>query len=434
MKAKLIGIGAAGNKAAIEVIEQGIMSKEDVLLLNSTLYDVPANYKDIAQRFSPEQDTGGCGKEPKIAENLMMDALQTGLINLDSFMGPEDKCVIIVTSSEGGSGCGASNVVASYFAEVLGVHVHMFVFTGFEEDVRGLANTVHYFQNLNDKYTIQAISNKHFFKGNKLKAEREANAEFAKKVSILLCQDLVESDQNLDETDQIKLVMTPGFMVIEHAELDRIKTVDQFNDICTRMINESSSLEFEPSAIRLGVILNISSRTKDYIDYNFQVLKEKLGFPYEVFMHIQSVKEPEYISVIASGLKLPADDIQRVFNKYNEETQRISKSKDSFFSNAKSMVGNQEDSMFDLGTTVSTVKNVTQKDKSDFFKKRNGDRPMDEKKQRFFNQQQVSNMVDEQPEVQEDIIEEAPKEEYHVVNDARFRGVTSNPKEGVFKG
>ena len=43
-------------------------------------------------------------------------------------------------------------------------------------------------------------------------------------------------------------------------------------------------------------------------------------------------------------------------------------------------------------------------------------------------------MVDEQPEVQEDIIEEAPKEEYHVVNDARFRGVTSNPKEGVFKG
>lgn len=432
MNAKLIGIGAAGNKAAIEVIEQGILPKENVMLLNSTLYDVPANYKDIAIRFSPEQDTGGCGKEPKIAENLMMDALQTGLINLDGFVGPEDKFVIIVTSSEGGSGCGASNVVASYFSEVLGVHVHMFVFTGFEEDVRGLYNTVYYFQNLNDKYTVEAISNKNFFNGNKLKAEREANAAFAQKVHILLCQDLVESEQNLDETDQVKLTMTPGFMVIEHAELDRIKTVDQFNDVCAKMINESSSLEFEPSAIRLGVILNIGPRTKDYIDYNFQVLKEKLGFPYEVFTHIQSVKEPEYISVIASGMKLPMEDVQRVHKKYQEETSRINKAKDSFFSESKNLISKEEDDMFDLGTTVNVAKNVTQKDKTDFFKKRSSEKPMDEKRKRFFNQQQVSNLIEDQNG--EDLEEDKAKEEYHEISDNKVAGVTRSSKETVFRG
>ena len=432
MNIKLIGIGAAGNKAAIEAIEQGVVSREDVLLLNSTLYDIPANYKDIAIRFSPTQSTGGCGKEPKLASKLMMSALQEGVVDLDSLMGPEDKYVVIVTSSEGGSGCGGSNVVASYFAEVLDVHVHMFVFTGFEEDVRGLYNTLYYFQNLSDKYTVEAISNKHFFKGNKLKAEREANAAFAEKLSILLCQDLVESDQNLDETDQVKLTMTPGFMVIEHAELDRIKSVEQFNTICTDMINDSSSLEFEPNAIRLGVILNISSRTKDYIDYNFQVLKEKLGFPYEVFTHIQSNKEPEYISVIASGMKLPMEDIQRVHRKYEEETERINKKKDTFFNEAKSLAIKEEDAMFDVGTVSSEAKNVTKKDKAAFFSKHavaeesvQGESNVNKKKQ-FFNRQ-VSNMIEDQNG-------EDPPEEEDTSYIGGLKNVTTKQTESIFRG
>lgn len=393
MNAKLIGIGAAGNKAAIEAIEQGVVYKDNVLLLNSTLQDVPANYKDIAVRFSSNQDTGGCGKEPKIAENLMMSALESGAVNLDTFLGPDDKFVVIVCSSEGGSGCGAAPVVAAYFSEVLGVHVHMFVFTGFEEDVRGLYNTVYYFQNLNEKYTVEAISNKRFFNGNKLKAEREANQAFAQKLSILLCQDLVESDQNLDETDQVKLLMTPGFMVIEKANLDRIKSVEQFDEVCSKMINNTASLDFEPSAIRLGVILNISSKTKDYIDYSFKVLKEKLGFPYELFTHIQTEKEPEYISVIASGMKLPMEDVKRAHQKYEEQTARINKAKDTFFGKTQNLNSNEEDKMFDLGTTFNAAKNVSKQDKSNFFKKRNTSEEAapevetKEKKSRFFNRQ-----------------------------------------------
>ena len=37
MKIKLIGVGAAGNKAVIEAVEQGVVDKESILLLNSTL-------------------------------------------------------------------------------------------------------------------------------------------------------------------------------------------------------------------------------------------------------------------------------------------------------------------------------------------------------------------------------------------------------------
>lgn len=370
MKIKLIGIGAAGNKAVIEAVEQGVVDKEDILLLNSTLQDIPVKYRDpqTAVCFSTEANSGGCGKEPKIAEDLIMESLQKGFVNLDGLMEPNDSYAMIVSSSEGGSGCGASSIVAKYLSQVLGVHVHMFVFTGFEEDARGLQNTVHYFQNLSDEYTIQAISNKKFFKGNKLKAEREANAEFVKKLSVLLCNNLISSDQNMDETDQIKLTKTPGFMVVEARELDKIKSVDQFNQICEEMITDSSSLDFDASAIRLGVVLNVTDKTKEYIDYTFNTIKERMGFPYEIYTHVQYDKNPEYIEFIAAGLKMPEDDVDRIYKKYQEETSKINTKKDSFFGKSKEMKI-EEDDRFNLGSTrKDNFKNVSQDDKDRFFK------------------------------------------------------------------
>ncbi len=371
MKIKLIGVGAAGNKAVIEAVEQGVVDKESILLLNSTLQDIPVQYREpkTAVCFSSKENSGGCGKEPKIAEGLIMEALQNGSVNLDGLMEPDDRYAVIVTSSEGGSGCGASTVIAKYLSQVLDVHVHMIVFTGFEEDARGLQNTVHYFQNLSDEYTIQVISNKKFFKGNKLKAEREANAEFVKKLSVLLCNNLIESDQNMDETDQIKLTTTPGFMVIEARELDKIKSVEQFNQICYDMITNSSSLDFDPTAVRLGVVLNVTDKTKEYIDYTFSAIKERVGFPYEIYTHVQYDKNPEYIEIIAAGMKMPEDDVARIYEKYQEETSKINKKKDSFFGNSQNMKFDESDEVFNLGSTKKTdFKNVSQEDKDRFFK------------------------------------------------------------------
>jgi cell division GTPase FtsZ len=152
MNAKVIGIGAAGNKAAITLIEKGVIPKSGALLLNSTLKDVPAGYKDIATQFSGA--LGGCGKERDIAKTLVLESLQNGTLSVDGLLDPDDKMVIIVNSSEGGTGCGSSSILAKYFKEVLKANVHMFVFTGFEEDGRGLKNTVEYFQDLREDYTV----------------------------------------------------------------------------------------------------------------------------------------------------------------------------------------------------------------------------------------------------------------------------------------
>lgn len=331
LNAKVIGIGAAGNKAAICLIEKDILNKQDVLLLNSTLKDIPEAYKQYAIEFG---DTKGCGKERNLAKSMIMDSLKSGSIGLDSFLDPEDRMVIIVTSSEGGTGCGASSIVAEYMEEVLRIHVHMFVFTGFEDDARGLKNTVDWFNDLKDSYTVEAISNAKFLdeaNGIRVKAEQLANEEFAKRISMLLGCNIVPSDTNIDDTDLFKLTTTSGFMTIEHTELDKIRTTDDFNNALQSMIDNSKSLDNEQSAKRIGVVINCGDKTAQCIDRSFEVIKKKYGTPFELFTHIQNVHEEEYVNIIVSGMKIPYDDIKEAFNKYKKQMESIDLAKDKFF-------------------------------------------------------------------------------------------------------
>ena len=67
MKYTVLGIGAGGNKGAINLIEKGIISRDYVKLFNTTLKDVPDDYKNIAVHFASE--LGGSGKERNTGYN-----------------------------------------------------------------------------------------------------------------------------------------------------------------------------------------------------------------------------------------------------------------------------------------------------------------------------------------------------------------------------
>lgn len=399
MNLKLIGIGAAGNKASIEAIEEGVIDKSRVKLLNSTMQDIPANYMEIAECFAGADSTGGCGKEPEIAEELMMDALREGRIHIDNFFDQNDQMCVIVTSTEGASGNGGTITLARYISEVLGIHVSVFAFTGFKDDARGINNTVSFFNNLSPDYSIQAISNLSFFSGSKTKAEKAANEDFAKKLKILCFKDLVSSIQNIDETDQLKLATTPGFMVIEQASLERLKSKDAFNELCENMINNTSSLEFEGKAIRIGVIINATEKTLGNIDDSFKVIKEKFGDGYEFYHHIQSEANDETISVIAAGLKLPREEVLKLVDEYNSKVSDID-TEDSFFADLSARSKNMKSNVnrkFSLGSTKKKVKSISKEEKLAFLKKKfEGNKPQiynvekekkyeDDKKSNFFN-------------------------------------------------
>lgn len=361
-RGKLIGIGAAGNKAAIEAINQGVIERSNVILLNSTLKDIPSEYEDISVKIS--KDLGGCGKERLKGRQMMKDSLKDSTFDADSFLDPEDKMVVIVFSSEGGTGSGAGPILAKYFREVVGVNVHTFIFTGFEADGRGLQNTVDVFKDMKENFVIEAISNKAFKnEDNRIKAEQAANAEFASRLSALFGNDIIDSSQNIDETDHLKVVTTPGFMDIETFGLAGIKNQKEFNALVAEALDTSKSLDFEPSAMRMAIILNIKEKTLDKIDFEFPTLKKKVGVAFELFTHIQYNGEEEYMTVIAAGIKMPLEAVEKSWKRFQEITSQTDMSSEGFFNKIAELdTGNKQ---FDMD--LASRKAVDDKKKKSFF-------------------------------------------------------------------
>lgn len=365
LKAKVIGVGAAGNHAAIHLIETGVMNIDDVLLINSTLKDVPEQYKDIALVLTGSE---GCAKERNIAHELIMNNLRSSELSgrFDSLMSADDSMVIIVTSAEGGTGSGSSSVIAKYFSEVLGKRVHLTVFGGFEEDARGLKNTVEWFKETNKEYIVDSICNKKFLVAcnyNKRKAEQAANEEFAKRVRILLGQTIKESSNNIDDKDLVKLVTTPGYFEVIHGDLGKPKNIEESNRIIKELIDSSKSYDVDATCTRIGVILTISDKIGDNIDYLFAEIKKKFGEPFETFTHIQDIDGiNNHIAIIAAGMKMPIDEIEEIYQDYLDRFDAVDKSKDEFFN--KEFNTNSDE--FDMGNGGLNADQIS-KNKAAFF-------------------------------------------------------------------
>ena len=362
MYIKFIGCGAAGGKALINAIESGVVNKADSLITNTTIRDTDPKYRDI---FMQNGDSlKGCGKERTLARNITLKTLKDNSETIDKFVtdGNPDM-IVIVTSTSGGSGSGSSTILAKYIKGVHGVNVHIFAFTGFGSDGREMQNTIEFFQDIEEDFGIEAISNEKFLDGvNTLKAEALANDEFTKRMLVLQGLTIKDSVQNMDDTDLYKLATTTGFMDIEYIPLPKIKNIEMFNSILTAALDDSKSLETEPGCHRSGVIINCRESVLPFIDTEVNIAKERYGFSYESFQHIQHEEDQdEYIAIIFAGMKLPTDELKAVYEKYKLLSSKVSKGKDSFFDMVGDMRGDQEDSMFNLRS------NKKQKSKNDFF-------------------------------------------------------------------
>ena len=383
MRALVIGTGAAGNKAAIGLFEQQIISEEDLVLVNSTLRDIPEEYRGYGIQLSLEQE--GCGKERDIAKEISLKALKSGRLNVKNMIKPEHQKIIIITSIEGGTGSGSSTIIAKYCKQVIGLPVEVIGFKGFEDDTRGLQNTVEWFQDLEEDYGIQVICNQKFLKaagGNRLKAEKLANEELVNRVKLSLGTVIRDAGQNIDPADIFKISNTTGYTTSEYLEFDeKIKSIEQFNDIIKVMLDDTKSLENEsPNATRLGVIINMNENSQNYIDYSYSVIKERMGkHIYEIFPHIQYDRsQPEFIGLIISGMKMPVEEVKAVYNKYKEESDALN-NEDNFFDEIRSLRGNAKDNKFNM--LKAQTNTVNENDFFNSFSNTSNDKKINNQKQ-----------------------------------------------------
>ena len=372
MRVKIIGLGAAGNKAAICAVENNVLPLEDVMLINSTLKDIPADYKGKNNCFQFANSYGGCGKERSLSYDLCEGSLRKDIFGLQNFLAVETdaeaELVVIAASTEGGTGSGSAPLIADYIRQVYGIPVHVFGFAGFEDDARGLKNTVEFFKEMKEEFAVECTKNSKFLdsSANKFKAEKDANVEFCKKISVLAGLQLRDCEHNIDPTDLLKLSTTEGYMIIEYAQIDtKIKNKDQFKQILVQAIDNSKAMD--PGAAnqkRLGVIVNIRKECEEFVDY-YDTLVERFGTPYEKFEHIQYESDmPEFIAFIAAGLTLPTEEVESIYDTYAKTMGKVDTSGSaSFFDNIRSKDTSSMDDMFEFNK-----KHKDTVSKEDFFK------------------------------------------------------------------
>lgn len=371
LKIKLIGVGAAGNKAAIAAFEAGVIAEDELLLINSNLGDVPEAYKQYCIVLSDK--VKGTGKERDIARKIAIEYLDSiGNNKVDAFVEDAD-LVCVANSTEGGTGSGSSSVLYKYLLNVSNKNVMGFVFTGFEEDGRGLKNTVEYFKDLDEKIALQIISNRKFLPllgKNKLRAEKMANEEFVRRLAIVSGREMLESAQNIDRTDLLKIVTTPGYLLAEYMELDpQPQNMSQFNRLLEDMVAESKSLPTNATAKRIGVIIDCPEDLERAIDFSFSTLVNAYGTPYELFTHVQNTGDAPGICVLAAGLDMPLGEVQSIYRNFQKQAEKVAEKNDSFANAMEELLAEDPGIGFSLPSKAKVTQEELLEKKQSFFDK-----------------------------------------------------------------
>jgi hypothetical protein len=362
-KSFTFGCGQGATKAMIHCIENGTLNRDECCVVNSTVKDIPENYQRDAIIMSPDQEAG-CGKERNYAKSLMLAYLKQNPNAIEARIPQSAKYVNILTTTEGASGSGASVILARWIATRIQLPVIITLICGFETDTRGLQNTIEYFKDLEGvDYVVRTVSNKKFLEktNNTFVAEKMANEDISTGIKVINAFDIVDSEQNIDDTDHFKLITNPGMMFATEVTFDKkLKNSNQFDQIVSDAIDYSSSLDFTPSATKVGIFMNISDDNLSVIDTNFTSLKKKLcgNTIDEFFIHRQYIADkPEFVRIIASGMNLPKDELVDIYNKYKKNLNTENSKEDDFFGAIKDMKTN----------VIKDNKNEIPEDKDDDF-------------------------------------------------------------------
>ena len=287
----VIGCGAAGNKAVIGLMNIGY-NPDKCYLLNSTTKDIPKEYHSKMMIFgSSSNRLGGCGKERGVGREMLLADLKSGQIDIDSIVDPNDQAIILVGSTEGGSGSSSIPILAKYFKQVHNKNVICVFFFGFNDDVRGMQNSIELCKELSEEYTVIGISNEKFLNGgnNKFLAETMANDLFCEVVKILSGAIIVPGTQMIDDTDLYKVVTTPGYMIANSWSFNRPKTAEQYDKALQDMLTSQGFVDpgKNPGAKRIAMIFDVPDEDSN-IDYTGQALRKLYGEPYEFFTHMNN--------------------------------------------------------------------------------------------------------------------------------------------------
>lgn len=357
MNTYVFGMGAAGNKATLDLVELGIINTESFTLFNTNKGDIPqdqnSNFVQLESEFQ-----GGAAKDPAVGRVAMLNYISDEA-NLEDLYNsiPEDiDFVSVITSVEGGTGSGAAPVLAKCIADVFNIPVHLFVFIGFHNEEVGMNNTIEFMKELisMNGVTIHVIQNDKFNAPTYKLKEKEANKYVGTLLNIIKGKDREASTQNIDDADAYKLFTTPGIMGIVTINCSGRRSKTDMNAAVVEAFDKSVEADYGGDAKRLAMILNASEPTQEIFDDELTSVRyytNSSGGPEEIYRHIQyDGTTNEYCVIVAAGMSPSETYINYLLNEREKLRQSNMRNK----SNSKAL----------LDKLVSATNNDNRKDES----------------------------------------------------------------------
>lgn len=340
-----IGLGQCGGNIAVEAINAGYnagainTSSEDI---NTENMRVIANKKIIG-------NTEGCGKERKLAQKIVKEEYQSIVDFIgesflrDTAKQKQKKIVYLCFSSSGGTGSGVGPILINILKKVYPEVIFGAIVTNpsSDESLIAIYNSKKCLEELyNLSIPIFLADNNNTEKKSSRKLLYESvNKEIIDSIDIVVKDRSPSSIANMDEKDKIKLLSTPGVIVIARTPLVDNELTDK-NTLASAI--ESSwtnnifvKVEFDKVIKRVGYLFDIPENVSGKIDY--KLIHKNLGVPTEVFEGIypivDSKKEISVVTSILTGVSFPSnkvDELNKLLEEFNENSSGIERNKDLF--------------------------------------------------------------------------------------------------------
>ncbi len=337
LKIAVIGVGNAGNQVADYANLQGI----DGLAINTSEKDLMNLVTKIPAIIVGDEK--GAGKDRSIAKSFIQKCVKDVLDKeeLKNVMS-NNEVIFVVSSTGGGTGSGICPVLIDILSKVYsGKH---FILVGIlppvQESIAAQQNTIEYLKEMrNSNPTYMLYDNNNFSHLPVDQMLTAVNNEIVQDM-LVIRGDYQHSTpfNSIDEKDMLKLIKTNGRLSITRITGIKEKDVDE-KSIEDRLIdttksNAHSELDRDQIIKRLGVIVNLNKKVYETLDTNLMKFKGLVGEPIEGFEHIFIKDENDdtienRVIAVLSGLSVPDDRIQKIFQRIEDATTALTKVKES---------------------------------------------------------------------------------------------------------
>ena len=334
LKFGFIGIGNAGNQVVSNLFEHGY---ENVLAINTSEKDLNRITEGIQKMFIGRL---GSAKERDISKEYIKKHYQKILSkgnNMVQSLISQTDIIFICSSTGGGTGSGMTPILTDMFKNVFKnkMFINIAIFPDDTDDIKSFTNTMEYIKEIkNLELTLLPYSNSNAIGDNITEKMKYINNQILEDINVLSGVYCPENDFSMiDDRDMLKLINTKGITRISKITSLSEKDLDKesFDVLMLNAMDKSPFIELDKDRIqkRMGMIINVDTKVLNKIDRNYEILKQHIGTPIEVFENINVDDNSEYAAIcIQAGLTYPNDLIEIYYEKVSELEDLINQHKE----------------------------------------------------------------------------------------------------------